>query len=615
MPFTFTPSVETEGRPSFKRRNDPSQFEQTEHLVLGVTTWNGCKMAIRSFLFVLMVVNSWRGQYLHPAHAFTASFVSSRAARWRRRENSANRIIMRDSPPSSKISERGSTPNAETDNKAPLFFASVVERQRTPKFGEQKRILGSQELLMLPRQYAPNPDVNFPQLNHVCCAVLSQTPSEFHIRKAIDDVIQAHPLLRCRVEGDGEPDERIDLMKMVRRGEPNPCTFVSKPEMFTSNDVLRIVDVNASDSLETGWKGAFRRDLDDGSWCNTEKGPLWKLEWFRPFAETGPCALLLSFNHAISDQSSANRIIDQLVENVATLESFGYIRQPAMEHQIPLAVEDSVLGENKRWSDISLKGMSSQTISYVLAKASEGSKSPVIVPDSKAKGDGGGIFGALSIIFGKAAGGEDADSVKRTTTVQFRRLSQKATSALLANCRENEVAVTNALSAAVTLTATDFIDNGTRKNTSRNYKVLESLDMRRFGAKLDPGETVACMAGSMDLMHGPLPDHSGEALRLNPTKERLQAFWKLAKEGKKQTSEFIASNGPVEAVRVFDFAMSVSDMNNLVHLAAQSKDSQGRAYSAGVTNVGVYEKQTAFRRDDEQDRRRLQVRTCAYCKQ
>jgi hypothetical protein len=116
------------------------------------------------------------------------------------------------------------------------------------------------------------------------------------------------------------------------------------------------------------------------------------------------------------------------------------------------------------------------------------------------------------------------------------------------------------------------------------------------------------MAGSMDLLHGPLPDRSGQALRRNPTKERLTDFWNLAREGKKQTEDFIASDGPRNAVRVFDFAMSISDMNNLVHLTSQSKDSKGRAYSAGVTNVGVFDRQPAFQRENESKQTPLKVK-------
>ncbi len=48
-------------------------------------------------------------------------------------------------------------------------------------------------------------------------------------------------------------------------------------------------------------------------------------------------------------------------------------------------------------------------------------------------------------------------------------------------------------------------------------------------------------------------------------------------------------------------------MNNLVDLTAKSKDSQGRAYSAGVSNNGVYEKQKAVRRESSDVRETIKV--------
>jgi hypothetical protein len=113
----------------------------------------------------------------------------------------------------------------------------------------------------------------------------------------------------------------------------------------------------------------------------------------------------------------------------------------------------------------------------------------------------------------------------------------------------------------------------------------------------------------MDLLHGPLPDKSGQALRENHSIENIYQFWKLALEGKEQTAAFIESDGPRHAVRVFDFAMSISDMNNLVHLTSQSKDTQGRAYSAGISNVGVYDRQKAVRRDNDTVRDLVKVST------
>ena len=121
------------------------------------------------------------------------------------------------------------------------------------------------------------------------------------------------------------------------------------------------------------------------------------------------------------------------------------------------------------------------------------------------------------------------------------------------------------------------------------------------------------MAGSNDLMLGPLPDRSGESIRSTPeSKDCQKMFWDLAIEGRDQTNKFIESDGPVHAVRVFDFAMTISDMNNLIDLTAKSKDSLGRAYGAGVTNNGVYERQKAVRRKNDKERGTIQTRHGKY---
>ncbi|CAB9512983.1 expressed unknown protein [Seminavis robusta] len=492
---------------------------------------------------------------------------------------------------------------------------SVPKTAAVPQ-AAQRRILGSQENLMLPRQYSPGKDV-FPQMNHVSVAVLSSTPSEEILRQAIDDAMASHPLLRCHIEGDGEPDERIDLFQMVRKGEPQPCTFCSSSTTeFTSKDVLSVVDVFGGDrvALDASWKTTFQKDIDDGSWCTVEKGPLWKLEWHRYQEDSNgiPCALVFSFNHAISDQSSANRLIDQIVGNMASIEADGSITKPGKKQDMPVSVEDSVLGLHQRWNDVLVKGISPGTIAYVAGKAAEGFKSPVILPDSE--NDGSSVMSSLSIISGNAAGGEDAGSEDRKSTLQFRTLSAATTSALLNKCRENQVSITNALTAATTLASTDFIDGGNQADDGkrRNYKVLQSLDLRRFGAQLDQGKTVGCLAGSMDLMHGPFPDYSGKALRENPPPEGFVQFWRLAQDGLDQTRAFVASEGPKHAMRVFDFAMTIADLNNLVYLTAQSKDTQGRAYSAGVTNNGVYERQEAFEREGESARAPLKTKHGRY---
>jgi len=469
--------------------------------------------------------------------------------------------------------------------------------------GALRRELGSQENLMLPRQYGVNPDAVFPSMNHVSCAVLSKDsaiPSAAALKHAISEVMEAHPLLRARIEGDGEPDERIDLFQMVRKGDNRPCTFVAGGETsdasYEACDVLKLINVDGgAEELEASWRSSFLSDLDDGStWCDVKSTPLWKLEFHRSSGDGG-AALLFSFNHAVSDQTSASKLTDQILALAADYDA-GSTKKPTKQ-VIPPSVEESVLGNGNRFKDIQAGGFGPGTIAYVGGKALEETKAPVILPDDAANSEGGGLAGALTTITGRAAGGDDEASGERQSVLAFRSLSRDTTDKLLQSCRDNGVTVTNALSAALTLVSTDFVSSEAGKK--RNYKILQSLDMRRFGACLDKGESVGCLAGSMDLMHGPLPDGSGKQLLEDPlSPDKLADFWKLAREGKDQTKSFVDSDGPVHAVRVFDFAMTISDLNNLVHLTAQSKDSQGRAYSAGFTNAGVYERLDAFGWED-----------------
>ena len=83
-----------------------------------------------------------------------------------------------------------------------------------------------------------------------------------------DEDVMAHRIQV--VEGDGEPEKRIDLMQMVRKGDPHPCTFVAETDKpFSVEDVLTVY--NNQDDVTQQWKDSFGRDLDEaGSWRNTD---------------------------------------------------------------------------------------------------------------------------------------------------------------------------------------------------------------------------------------------------------------------------------------------------------------------------------------------------------
>lgn len=117
----------------------------------------------------------------------------------------------------------------------------------------------------------------FPQMSHVSTVILSLTTQLDVLSKTTDEVMATHPLLRCYIEGDGEPSKRIDLFQMVREGEPNPCTFVSPHDisLFTTKDVLLVKDIDGDGcpALDESWISTLATSLDGGTdWCDVSKG-------------------------------------------------------------------------------------------------------------------------------------------------------------------------------------------------------------------------------------------------------------------------------------------------------------------------------------------------------
>ena len=89
----------------------------------------------------------------------------------------------------------------------PYFTTEKIVEDASMKEGEKKslqsRKLGSQEHLMLPRQYSVGDEV-FPQMSHVSCTILNNTPDDVVLKEAIEASMRSHPLLRAKITGTGE---------------------------------------------------------------------------------------------------------------------------------------------------------------------------------------------------------------------------------------------------------------------------------------------------------------------------------------------------------------------------------------------------------------------------
>ena len=446
-----------------------------------------------------------------------------------------------------------------------------------------ERELGSQELLMLPRQYQPKEKSKdekpiFPSMSHICSIKLSKTPSIKILNKALGIVAKEHPLLHCVAVGDGEPTKRIDLFQMVREGEPDPCKFIllDDEELINAKSQVKVVQ---SDDIEDSYKRSFGELLDNGiSVYEDSNSLLWNVELHTTSSNTekkvdDPCVLLFQWNHAISDQSTVQVVTDHLLRIVVALENkteLPTLLDKEKSNIIPPSLEQSLVGDDT----FAKKGIETMmdigTIKYILGKAKEGLYSPVILPD-------------------KRNNDEQSSSSKRKSVLQFRTLSSETTKALLKQCRKYNVTLTHLLTSVMSIVSSNYIPSpdDTKSNKKRNYKILQSLDMRRY--ENNPNDSIitpCCHAGSMDIMSYDIDDFT----KISSSMKDKDVVWNLAKEGKKQTDEFITNNGPYHAIKVFDFATTIADMTNLVHLTSTSSSSKGRAYTAGVVNAGVYER-------------------------
>ncbi|KAL3783116.1 hypothetical protein HJC23_012452 [Cyclotella cryptica] len=538
--------------------------------------------------------------------------------------------------------------------------AELSSEYTQPKI-QCRRPLGSMELFMLPRPVGPTAEskLSRPPMNHVCAVLLSSTPSTKALRLALDNAVRAHPLLRARIEGDGYPRKWLDpVRRMVRwGGDERPLEFVVHAASDDDGEIYRknVMENTVSDSvtmlenpaywggslsivnvpgstkrdLNDSWQKRFEKDLDSETAvavvaedtgeattaCSSRH--LWKMELHRfspdnHHSSQQPCALLITLNHCISDQGSLNMVIDQILSDVAELESSEScsIQHPAIAQPMPVNVCESLLGKDA--GDVSFTRILESVFSpsfrklreYALGKFQECLSSPALLPITKSidnDGTGGGLVTPASILlFGTPLNGSK-DITQVRSTVQYRWLPPDVTSALVKKSKSHRVPISMTLAAAVAATVTDHFspDNEAKalsaSQEQRMYKILQSLDTRRFHGASDPGDTLSCQAGSMDLILGPLPDFLGKGIRSH-SRSSLDKFWKVAKQCFDQTSSYLKSGDAIEAVRLFDMGMAISDIGRLVESYARSNATVGRAWSAGITNAGEYERQQAVLR-------------------
>lgn len=495
-----------------------------------------------------------------------------------------------------------------------LIRAVSVDRERTPSgqpAGETAslarepatdRELGSMENLFAPRRME---GCTTPYTPHVMCATVKGRVTDAALLEAARRAVASQPMLARRIVGDGQPERhtRIGSVQasgvmanvlpflgddMVRVGDPNPLRFAPIPDATPESIVARAVtisdvgaegdDASQEAALEAAWRARFADELNVrfGEF-EREHGPLWRLTVLRSRART---CLVWAFNHAISDQVSANRMLDTFLADAAAAQARGGAGgAEALETSaaaVPPSLEASVLGDTRSVGFFSeetggtgLLALEHGTQQYLLSKLGEGAA--------------GELPPSVPPLLERAAD-ESIKRASRASAPEFRTLDAPTTKALRARCREAGVTVGALLSAAAAAVASELCRPA--DGAESPLKVLLGLDMRAFGS-FAATEPLCCQAGSLDVVL-PCAGTTAAAVadgRLGAARD----VWRAARESAAQVRSFTKESPFVrDSVLVFDWATRSFEMTKLLEMEADNPLTLGRAYGAGLSNAGVY---------------------------
>lgn len=99
---------------------------------------------------------------------------------------------------------------------------------------------------------------------------------------------------------------------------------------------------------------------------------------------------------------------------------------------------------------------------------------------------------------------------------------------------------------------------------------------------------VASAAGAMDYL-ALVPAGSGDRLLSSPSSSStLEAFWALAGRCRGSLDAFVRGGFVRESVALFDWGMRAIELNEVVEQEAENGRTLGRAYTCGVSNMGVF---------------------------
>eukprot|EP01038_Epipyxis_sp_PR26KG_P010295 gene10295-13840_t len=432
--------------------------------------------------------------------------------------------------------------------------------------GDIARPLGSYEKLLS----RTSPNSNMLSLSHGVVYLLSGIMNNNELLWSLQNCIDRHPMLRAGIfDEDGKKYWKIS----------------AESSTSIANSVLNTVQVSPIE-FDSYWMTAYHSALNEASF--DVNGPQWRLTNV-VCNETKKSAWVFCVNHGIDDQQSINILVNDILINHSIDRSNASINNKPLK--FPDSIETVVAPE---WLGIRTMLWAVYQICNSLS------------------------FAAMKPKIIKNINNSIANPNKRKTFCKFFKLSTDDTKQLIKLSKLNKVTVTNVLSAAMLLITNLAIQNDVSPNQS-NYediklRFLLSVGLRPFASPnyIDQYSTVksdftdgsvACTGGAVDYIISQssfvlktlnnwftLIDESKDSNDLDVEEFDLfkNMFWTLATETKHQ-ADFIINKCQFvpESVRLFSFGMKTVDILQAVEIDARNKDSYGRGFSCGVSNVGV----------------------------
>ena len=528
--------------------------------------------------------------------------------------------------PSSRLAarSRGSTPRCHA------CVLTAAEQKLGPGRWEgdaTRRPLGQMERLLNARRSWSGAMTTA----HVSAALIDgPPPTEAELLAGLAWVLQRHPMLAACVRGKSKfhvPDAKeyplhsdylgkaVEYTKELLRTYPDDDIQRFEPSPLTPDALARraLSVVHVETPLDEAWRGGFTEAMDGLVVEEEGDGPLWRLTLYtsaadrrarpwstpptmpcptsapstssspRPSTGARRCARRRVGGGRAADEAAAAAVGGgRAAGHGATAErgDQGASRAP---HR-PLRRRVGPRGRRAALAPSWEAGRARlSTIKYALWQ---------MAPRACACCRGGFPRATRSTAGGRRRGGARAPP-----SASFRRRDDRTARGVQSEGHHDW----RALCAAAALGASDAMgtleegegDDGAPR--TQRYKLLQALDMRTLnfgvggadqpGARDDwSGGTVLAGTGSLDMLVD-LPPGAGEALRASGD---LSALWACAKECGQQTRDWIASGWARESLLLFSAGWEFMNMNRVVELGAQDRATLGRAFSAGLSNAGVF---------------------------